>query len=219
MMKLYDFVGSSSSFRVRIGLHWKNIGFDSVSVDLIAGEQFAPEYRQINPTSLVPCLIDGAIAVGESLAILEYLETVRPMPPLLPPDAAGRARVRSLALAMASGIQPLHTERTELRLAEVLGAFDERVLAWCRHWIGVGMDALERRLHDEAETGDFCHGAAPTVADAVLVPQVYAAARRFGLDVRKGRPRIAAIFGRCMERPAFRRAAPPGPSPEEWGRA
>jgi maleylpyruvate isomerase len=207
-MKLYDFHGSSCAFRVRIALNLKRLFYHRIPVDLFVGDQFRPSYRSLNPTALVPTLVDRTRAYTESLAVIEYLDEIRPWPPLLPCDSNGRARVRALALSIASGIQPLHTERTENFLADELCLPRDKVLEWCRHWVNTGITAVEAALNSDAETGKFCHGDAPTLADVVLVPQVYAAKKRFGMDLRKSHPTVWRIYQNCMVRPEFRNAAP-----------
>lgn len=127
-MKLYDFHGSSCAFRVRIALNFKGVSYDRIPVDLVAGEQSQPGYRSLNPTALVPSLVDRTLVFTESLAIIEYLDETHPRPPLLPDNPEGRARVRAIASSIASGIQPLHTERTENFLADGMGVPRNKVL-------------------------------------------------------------------------------------------
>jgi maleylacetoacetate isomerase len=207
-MKLYDFHGSSSAFRVRIALNLKGISYHRIPVDLLAGDQLRHDYRSLNPMALVPALIDRARAYTESLAIIEYLDETHPRPPLLPESPEGRTRVRALALSIASGIQPLHTERTENFLADELSVPRNGVLQWCQHWVNTGMTAVEACLNSDAGTGKFCHGDSPTLADVVLVPQVYAAKRRFDMDLRRSHPTVWRIYQNCMVRSEFRNAAP-----------
>lgn len=203
---LHNFWVSSASHRVRIALHHKALPFDYVTVDILKQdtERFA-SYRAMNPQALVPTLVHGDVRLTQSLAILEYLEEIAPERPLLPEDPAGRARARSLAMYIVSEIQPLQNLRVFRYLQTDLGKTEADGMAWRRHWVALGLDALEKELESPA-TGAFCHGDAPTIADCCLVPQVHAA-KRWGLDVARW-PAIARIAARAEELDAFRKAAP-----------
>lgn len=207
-MKLYNYFRSSASYRVRIALNLKGLPYEYVPVHLTrdGGRQFAPEYRSLAPEALVPVLLDGDATVHQSLAIVEYLEETHPSPPLLPADALGRASVRAIALDIACDIHPLGNLRVLKHLAATFGLPKEGTDAWVAHWIGLGFDALERRLAQSPTRGAFCHGDAPTLADVALVPQVFNA-RRFGVDMARY-PTLAAIDARCGALPAFADAAP-----------
>jgi maleylacetoacetate isomerase len=207
-MRLYTYWRSSSAYRVRIALNLKGLDWESVPVHLVrdGGEQHRPEYRAVNPHGLVPALEDGELTLTESLAIIEYLEETRPEPALLPGDAAGRARVRSLALLLACGIQPLNNLGVLRYLGEAAGLDQDGRDRWYRHWVSVGFDALEARLAREPATGRFCHGDTPGLADCCLVPQVYNA-RRYGCDLGPY-PTIARIDAECAKLEAFSAAAP-----------
>ncbi|MGQ0836296.1 MAG: maleylacetoacetate isomerase [Gammaproteobacteria bacterium] len=207
-MTLYTYWRSSASYRVRIALNLKGVEYEPRFVHLMrdGGEQFAPEYRALNPQSRVPTLVHDAIVVTQSLAIIEYLDERFPKPPLLPADPAGRARVRSLAQLVTSDIQPLQNASVTRYLRSSLAMTDEQIAAWMREWIGRGFAALEQRLAREPETAAFCHGEHPTLADCCLVPQCYTA-RRFGVDPAEF-PAIARIDATCSAVPAFGRAAP-----------
>lgn len=201
-MQLYSFFRSSSAYRVRIGLNLKGLDYELVPVRLIDGEQHGEAYRALNPQGLVPLLVDGDVRIAQSLAILEYVDERWPEPALLPREAAARARVRGLALQVACDIQPLQALRVDRHLARAFGADGDAQAAWRRHWIELGLAALEAQVGD----GPFCDGDRPGLADCFLVPQVYNA-RRLGVDVGAW-PRIAAIVAACEALPAFRRAAP-----------
>jgi len=207
-LRLYSYWRSSASYRVRIALELKGLAFDYLPVHLVknAGEQHQSAYRAVNPQGRVPALeVDGHV-VTQSPAILEYLEEAYPQPPLLPGDAFGRARVRSLAMIIVCDIQPLQNIAVTQYLKKPLGLGEAAVGAWLHEWIGRGLTAVEARLARDRETGRFCHGDTPTHADACLVPQCYAAGR-VGLDLTAW-PAIARINAECRELEAFRRAAP-----------
>jgi maleylacetoacetate isomerase len=207
-MILYTFFRSSAAYRVRIALNLKGLAYEALPVHLSrgGGEQFAPAYRELNPQSLVPVLQDGERALSQSLAIMEYLEEVYPLPPLLPNNPAARARVRSLALAIACEIHPLNNTRVLGYLSGPMGLGDEAKRTWYHHWIALGLGALEARLAAERETGSFCHGDAPGLADCCLVPQL-ANARRFKCDVSPYAT-LLRIETNCQALNAFQRAAP-----------
>lgn len=208
MLTLHTYHRSSAAYRVRIALALKGLPWTPAGVNLVrgGGEQHGQAYRRLNPQGRVPLLVDGDLALSQSLAIIEYLDEVHPVPALLPPDAAGRARVRSLAQLIACDIQPLQNISVTRYLARELQLGDEAVRAWQIHWISTGLAALERRLAAEPGTGRFMHGDTPTLADCCLVPQCYAS-RRFGVDTAAF-PTLAAIEQRCLELAAFQAAAP-----------
>jgi maleylacetoacetate isomerase len=205
-MTLFSFHTSSASHRVRIALHLKGLPYEYVAVNIQQQDADAfVKYRALNPQALVPALVHGDVTLTQSLAILEYLEEVAPEPALVPKDAAGRARVRSLAQYIVSEIQPMQNLRVVRYLKREFGRTDEQGMEWRRHWVALGLDALEAQLQSR-ETGAFCHGHAPTIADCCLVPQAHAA-KRWGLDVAKW-PTIARIAERANALPAFQKAAP-----------
>jgi len=206
-MKLYDYFRSSAAYRVRIALKLKNLPYESVPVHLLrgGGEQHAPSFRAINPQELVPVLEDAGRVLTQSLAIIEYLEETHPHPPLLPDDAAGRARVRALALQIACDIHPLNNSRVLSYLKRDLGIDEAGVARWYRHWVELGLAALEQSIA-AGGVGRFCHGDQPTVADVCLVPQLFNA-RRFECDL-SGMPRLIAVDAACQALPAFAAAHP-----------
>jgi maleylpyruvate isomerase len=205
---LYTYWRSSASYRVRIALRFKGLEVDHRAVNIAPGatEQLRPEYAALNPQQLVPLLVEGDFALSQSLAILEYLEELHPQPALLPNDARGRARVRSLALVVASDTQPLQNTRVQRYLAAELGHDAEAVKAWVRHWIDCGLSALEALVQRDPQHGAFCHGGAPSFADVCLVPQMYNA-RRAGCDLTRY-PALVRIAEACSRIPAFRDAEP-----------
>jgi maleylacetoacetate isomerase len=207
MLKLYTYFRSSSSYRVRIALNLKGLPYESVPVHLLrdGGEQHASSYAQLNPAELVPTLVDGDLALSQSLAIMEYLDEAHPRPPLLPGSALDRARIRAMAQSIACEMHPLNNLRV-LQYLQREHQLDEAAKAhWVRHWITLGFTALEAQL-SHPDTGTFCHGNTPTLADCCLVPQVFNA-RRFDTPLDTF-PTIRRIEAACMALEPFQRAAP-----------
>jgi maleylacetoacetate isomerase len=206
-VRLYTYFRSSAAFRVRIALNLKSIGYEPHFIHLPKGVHRGAEYAKVNPQALVPTLVtDDGFRLAQSLAIIEYLEETRPEPPLLPGDAKGRARVRSIADLIACEIHPLNNLRTLQHLRRSLGQNEEQIAAWYRHWIADGLGRLELVLVNTDGTGAFCHGAKPTMADCCLVPQIFNA-KRYDCDLAPY-PTVTRIFEACMELPAFDRAQP-----------
>jgi maleylpyruvate isomerase len=207
-MKLYTYFRSSAAYRVRIALNLKGLDYQAVPVHLLnnGGEQRQADYLAINPAGLLPALdVDGAV-LTQSLAIIEYLEEVYPQVALLPTAPLSRARVRSLAQAIACDIHPLGNLRVLKYLKDVLQLDEAAKLAWLRHWIGEGLATLESQLAASPDTGLFTHGDTPGMADCCLVPQVFNA-RRFGIDL-DAYPAVARIDTACASLPAFIAAHP-----------
>ena len=205
-VRLYTYFRSGTSHRVRIALNLKGLAYEPIHVHLARGEHRQDGYLALNPQGLLPLLEDGEARVSQSLAIIEYLERTRPEPPLLPADPAGQARVRSLALICACEMHPLNNLRVLKHLQGPLGLDQAARDAWCRHWMEEGFGALERRLASEPETGRFCHGDRPTLADVCLVPQVVSS-RRWGTDLSPY-PTVRRIHDACLELEAFVAAMP-----------
>lgn len=205
-MKLHNYFRSSAAYRVRIALALKGLTYEYLPVHIAKGVQFDAPFAAISAQNLVPVLEEDGRLFTQSLAIAEYLDETHPQPPLLPADAIGRHRVRSLALLVACEIHPINNLRVLHYLTKTLGVSEEQKLAWYQHWVHTGFGALERRLANETETGRFCHGDAPSLADVVLVPQV-ANARRFKVAL-EAYPTIVRIDAECRGLPAFQAAAP-----------
>ena len=206
-MRFYTYFRSSAAFRVRIALNLKSIGYEPHFIHLPKGAHRGAEYAKVNPQALVPTLVtDDGFRLAQSLAIIEYLEETRPEPPLLPGDAKGRARVRSIADLIACEIHPLNNLRTLQHLRRSLGQNEEQIASWYRHWVADGLGRLELVLVNTDGTGAFCHGTAPTMADCCLVPQIFNA-KRYDCDLAPY-PTVTRIFEVCMKLPAFDRAQP-----------
>jgi maleylacetoacetate isomerase len=167
---LYSYWRSSCSWRVRIALHFKGIPFEYCAVNLLKDEQKASDYTTMHPGALVPTLVIDNVVLTQSIAILEYLEERRPESwRLLPQDALKRAQVRSIVQLISSDIQPVQN----LRVLKYVG--DEKKTEWARHWISVGLMAVEQLLTQTS--GAFCVGDEVSLADVCLVPQIYNARR------------------------------------------
>lgn len=205
-MKLYNFFRSGTSHRLRIALALKGLQPDYVAVDLRREEHLGAAFKALNPQGLVPALeVDGQVLI-QSPAIIEWLEERYPTPPLLPADAAGRARVRALAAIVGCDIHPVNNRRILEALRHRFGADEAAIDRWCGTWIADGFDALEALLAQDTQRGAFCFGQAPGLADVYLVPQIESA-RRFKVDLSRW-PRIAAVDAACAQLPAFADAAP-----------
>ncbi|MBK9260768.1 MAG: maleylacetoacetate isomerase [Polyangiaceae bacterium] len=206
-MKLYGYWRSSASYRVRIALHHKSIPFEYVPINLIqnGGEQHGEEYRAKNPMEQVPILEfedNGVLRrLGQSIAIIEWLEESFPAAPLLPTDRYLRARARQLAETINSGIQPFQNLTMRAIVKNELRGDD---VAVARRFIEKGLRAYEILATDVA--GAFSVGDAPSMADACLVPQLYSA-RSLGIDVT-AYPLLSTIEQQCNELPGFQAAHP-----------
>ncbi len=206
--KLYSYWRSSAAYRVRIGLNLKGLEYALEPVHLVrdGGQQHAPDYAALNPQQLVPALCHGDKVMTQSLAILDYLEDVQPQPPLLPADALGRARVRGLAQLVACDIHPLNNLRVVQFFDREWHVPQSEREDWALHWMRTGFDALEAALARSDDTGRFCHGDTPGMADCCLIPQLYNA-RRFSLDLTPY-PILRRIEEACLALPAFDAARP-----------
>jgi maleylacetoacetate isomerase len=206
-MLLYGYFRSSAAFRVRIALNLKGLVYQQSSIHLRKNEQSKDDYLSLNPQGLVPTLEEDGELLTQSLAIIEYLEETHPEPPLLPGHPVARARVRSLAMAVACDIHPIGNLRVLRYLGKPFGHDDKAVEEWFNHWIRVGFEGIERILAEDGQAGAFCQGDEPTLADICLVPQVFNAQRYPSFDFAPF-PTIMRIFANCMKRDAFDRARP-----------
>jgi maleylacetoacetate isomerase len=207
MLQLYTYYRSVSAHRVRIALNIKGIPYKSIFIDEAAGEQYTAEYTRLNPWGLIPALVvNPDMIVTQSAAIIEYLEERYPERPLLPKDINGRARVRSFAQACIADIQPMNVLRVYDYLRNEMKVDHATRRRWYEHWAHKGFRALESLVATHGETGDFCHGDAPTLADVCLVPQMYNAERN-KLDLSQY-VTLRRIYRTCQSIPAFQAAAP-----------
>jgi maleylpyruvate isomerase len=206
--RLYTYWRSSSAYRVRIALNLKGLDYEPVLISLAPGvhENRTDEYRAINPQGLVPFFDDGNVAIGQSMAIMEYLEETDPEVPLLPPSEPLRSRVRAFCNIIACEIQPLNNQRTLGYIGNVLGASKEQSSEWYSHWITEGFQVAEQISAEYADDGPYAFGKDVTLADAMLVPQMYNA-RRFKVPLDEF-PRLVSVVDACNELQAFIDAAP-----------
>jgi maleylacetoacetate isomerase/maleylpyruvate isomerase len=205
-MKLYNYFRSSASFRVRIALELKGLRYEYLPVHLSKGEHRQEGYAAISPSLLVPTLeTDAGDRLGQSMAIIEYLDETHPQPPLLPRDPLDRARVRALAQVIACDLHPLDNLRVLKYLMRELKVQEDVKNAWYLHWVEVGLGAFERELA-QLPASTYCFGDTPTLADCCLVPQIFNA-RRVNTNFAAF-PRTMAAFDACMALPAFQKAQP-----------
>jgi maleylacetoacetate isomerase len=206
-MKLYHYFRSSASYRVRIALNLKGLPYEAVDIDLRLSAQRRAEFLALNPQGLVPVLIDGERTLTQSLAIIEYLDETHPHPPLLPQEPGARAQVRALALEIACEISPLNNSGVLNYLkGPPLEVDESTVNAWYAQWIARGFDSLEKQVQSTTGDGRHMFGTTVTLADVLLVPQMYNA-RRYHCDLAPY-PTLAAIAAHLEALAAFARAAP-----------
>jgi maleylacetoacetate isomerase/maleylpyruvate isomerase len=203
-MELYNYFRSSASFRVRIALALKGLDYDYKPVHLQKNEQFNESYAAVSAARLVPLLRDGDATLTQSMAIIEYLDETHPQPPLLPGTPAERARVRALAQDIACEIHPLNNLRVLRYLVKDLKLSEDDKNRWYRHWVETGLEVVERQL--AAQPATYCHGDTPTLADCVLVPQIFNA-QRFKCRTDHV-PQVMRVFEACMQLDAFRQTQP-----------
>lgn len=205
-MKLYGYWRSSASYRTRIALHLKGLAFENIAVHLVrnGGEQKQADYKQLNPASLVPTLVDGDFKLNQSLAIIEYLDAQHPEFRLIPEDPKQAAIVRMLALDMAAELQPITNLRVLQYLTGTLNVPDNARLEWIHHWVNTAFSAFEQRLKQYA--GRCCVGDTVSLADICLVPQVYNA-KRFKVDLSPY-PRLMAVYEHLESLEPFKKARP-----------
>ncbi|MFT5067399.1 MAG: maleylacetoacetate isomerase [Reinekea sp.] len=203
-MKLYSYWRSTTSYRVRAALNLKRLAYDTVSVDLVAGDQRASDYAAINPGKGVPTLVlDDGTVLTQSMAIVEYLDSVHPAPRLIPENPLERARVTAAAHTVALDIHPVNNLRLIGQLKSKFDATPEQAIDWMRHWMHEGFSAVEALLPD---SNAFAFGDAPNIADICITAQVYNA-RRWGVDLDDF-PNIARIEQLCLNTSAIADAHP-----------
>ncbi|SFC00183.1 maleylacetoacetate isomerase [Pseudoalteromonas denitrificans] len=206
-MKLYTYFRSSAAYRVRIALNLKGLKHELVPVNLLESAQNSKDYLDVNPQGLLPALATEKGNIGQSLAILEWLEAEFPDTSILPGDHWHQAQIRNLSYAVACDIHPIDNLRILKYLSNELKISDDAKTTWYKHWVEVGFEKIEAMLEmSELYNGNFCCGDTPTLADINLVPQVFNALR-FKVDM-SAYPKIAAVYEKCNELQAFIDAAP-----------
>jgi maleylpyruvate isomerase len=202
---VYGFWRSIASFRVRVALKLKGLPFEEIPVDILSGEQFQPEYAAVSAERVVPTFIHDGHSIFQSLAIIEYLETLQPAPRLIPLDAKERAYAKSLALVTVADAHPLVTPRVRNHLAATFGADAHAIEAWGRHWTTEGLATYERLLA-QRPAAPFALGAEPGLADICIAGQVVTAQYvKLGLD---DFPAVAKLADHCFKLPAFATSHP-----------
>jgi maleylacetoacetate isomerase len=200
---LYNFFNSSAAYRVRIALGLKKLEWRHIGVNLRAGEQYKPEYLELNPNKLVPVFRDGATTIAQSIAIIDYLDDIQPQPLLVPRRGEARMRVLEIALTIACDLHPLNNMRIQKYLSGPMQLSDAKKEEWVNHWLTTGFDAVERML---PEQDGWAIGDGPTLADLCIVPQV-ANALRSGFSMA-AYPKLWRVYEHCQRNPAFVAAAP-----------
>lgn len=205
---LYNFFRSSAAYRTRIALNLKALDYRYIPVNLMkeGGQQFKAEYRKMNPQQLVPLLDDHGFQVSQSMAIIEYLDEKYPSPALLPSTLEGRARVRQLSLAICCDIHPLKNLRVLKYLVDTLKLSEVQKLQWVQNWLTIGLKALDTDLAQHPTRGMYCFGNNVTMADCMLVPQMFSAIR-FEIDTNQF-PTLKKISDNCEKLTAFAQAHP-----------
>ncbi|MDZ4661511.1 MAG: maleylacetoacetate isomerase [Pseudomonadota bacterium] len=203
---LYSYFRSSSSYRVRIALNLKGLEYEIKPVHLMksGGEQNMPEYKNLNPLGEVPCLVHDEMAVGQSMAIIEYLDRIFPEKRLFPVAAAEGAHVRHFCEGINSGIQPFQNLKVLQKIEKDFGATQEMKSSWAKHWITEGFKGLERLL--EKHSRKYSFGDELTAADCFLIPQVFSA-KRFNVDMIPFK-KIQSVYNHCTKLPEFVKASP-----------
>ena len=203
-MELFNYFRSSASYRVRIALALKGLDYEYRAVHLARSEQLGESYAAVSASRLVPLLRDGEVSITQSLAIIEYLDETHPAPALLPKDPVARAHVRALALDIACEIHPLNNLRVLRFLVGPMKLAEDDKNRWYRHWVETGLEVVERKL--AAAPARYCFGELPSLADCVLVPQVYNAQR---FDCRLDHvPNVMRVHTECMKLDAFEKTRP-----------
>lgn len=207
-MKLYGYWRSSAAYRARIGLNIKGIDYQQESVHLVkdGGQQHGDAYREINPAGLVPALEVGGTIIRQSMAILEYLEEKIPEPELLPGNLDQKAQIRALAYDLAMDAHPLNNLRVLQYLKGDMQQSEEAVNLWYHHWLDKAFAPLEHQAKHLKSSGRFIWHDQLTMADVLLIPQIYNALR-FNLDMTPY-PLLTSIYEHCNSLDAFIQAAP-----------
>ena len=204
-IQIYGFWRSIASFRVRVALRLKGLPFEEIPIDILSGEQFKPGYQAVNAERVVPTFIHDGHSIFQSMAIIEYLDDIRPEPRLLPQDPRERAYARSLALMTIADAHPLVVPRVRNHLAKIFGADAKAIEDWGRHWTTEGLATYERLL-ERRKPEPFALGTEPGLADICIAGQVVGA--HFLKLELSAFPAVARLADRCFELPAFKTSHP-----------
>ena len=214
---LYSYYRSSASFRVRIAMNLKGLPYEYRAIHLLknGGEQNSASFKELNPLNQVPALVHSGKTFAQSVAIIEYLEEIKPTPALFPKDPAARAQVRQISEIINSGSQPLVNLIVLQELEKTAGFNQEQKDKWAALFCEKGLAAVETIL--ETTAGKYAVGDTVTAADCFVVPHTFTS-KRFHVDIAKY-PNINRITKACLELPAFQKAAPDAqpdyPGPEQ----
>lgn len=205
-IRLYNYFRSSASYRVRIGLHLKNIKFEYIPVHLLrdGGQQKSTAHLERNPLAQVPTLDHDGKFISQSMAILFYLDEIQDKPRLFSTDPYTRAKQFEACEIINSGIQPLHNLSVNLAMEKDFHVTKEQTAAWNKFWIEKGLTAFAQTISPFAKK--FCFGDEPSGADACLMPQLFTS-RRFAVDLNKF-PRLLEIEANCSRLESFQLAEP-----------
>lgn len=193
---MYSYWRSSSAWRVRVVLALKGIKYDYVAVPLLEKAQNAADYALLNASEEVPTLTvhtsddekGQPISIGQSLAIIDFIESTYPGASVYPQDPIKKARALQLALIVVSGIQPLQNLKVLQTIGNKLG--NEEKMAWAHDVIVKGLASLEKEAIKEQDRyskensgkqGKYLVGDDVSIADVCLVPQLYNARRFNGM--------------------------------------
>ena len=204
-IQMYGFWRSIAAFRVRVALKLKGLAFEETPIDILTGEQFKPGYDAINAERVVPTFVHDGHTVFQSLAIIEYIEDIKPEPRLIPADPKERAYARSLALMTVADSHPLVTPRVRNHVAKTFGADARTVEQWGKHWTTEALGTYERLLTRRAPA-PFALGAEPGLADICIAGQVVTA-QYVKLDLTPF-PLVSRLAERCFALPAFASSHP-----------
>ena len=203
-MVLYNYFRSSTSYRVRLALHYKGLQFEYKPINLLKGEQLSADYKKINPLGGVPTLVHDGKIIPESFAIMEYLDEVFPQKPLFPKDAYTKARIRQVCEVINSFMHPMANLRT-LKYMEAKHGYDQNQKdGWAQHWVSQGLEVLETTLKEFSGTYSF--GNEITMADLFLIPQLLTS-QRYKVDISKY-PTLVKINENCLKLESFQKAHP-----------
>jgi len=235
MLTLYHGRTSVCSLKVRLALAEKGVPFDSRLLTL-RGDQFDPDYMELNPNAVVPTLVHDGRVIVESTVISHYVDEAFPGPPLMPVDARDRAAVRMMGKLMDEYVHTacmtvtfatanrasLARMTPEQREAELAKTPDRKRAAIKREVVAHGLDApvvadalrqngkLLDRIEAAAKAAPYLAGPGWSLADAFATPYVWRLDKLKLARLWDKRPGVTAWYARIRERPSFKTAV------EDW---